>query len=56
MNLLLFLLGFVGGSIWHFFGGIRNAPSHKKIPEMVWARVSTRVPILGGMKCYHKSL
>mmetsp|Transcript_7732 Transcript_7732/g.13038 ORF Transcript_7732/g.13038 Transcript_7732/m.13038 type:complete len:238 (+) Transcript_7732:66-779(+) len=43
-----FMFGFVGGSIWHFFGGIRNAPSHKKIPEMVWARVATRVPILGG--------
>lgn len=43
-----FIFGFVGGSIWHFFGGIRNAPSHKKIPEMVWARVATRVPILGG--------
>lgn len=42
-----FLFGFVGGSIWHFFGGIRNAPSGKKL-ELAWSRVTTRAPILGG--------
>mmetsp|Transcript_15335 Transcript_15335/g.23091 ORF Transcript_15335/g.23091 Transcript_15335/m.23091 type:complete len:230 (-) Transcript_15335:204-893(-) len=42
-----FLFGFVGGSIWHFCGGLRNAPANKKL-ELAWSRVSTRAPILGG--------
>ena len=48
LRLLFYLdLGFIGGSIWHFFGGIRNAPSGKKL-ELAWSRVTTRAPILGG--------
>lgn len=43
-----FFLGFVGGSVWHFFGGIRNAPAGKKL-ELAWSRVTTRAPILGGL-------
>lgn len=46
------VLGFIGGSIWHFFGGIRNAPSGKKL-ELAWSRVTTRAPILGGLLIYY---
>lgn len=40
-------IGLVGGTVWHFFGGLRNAPKGQRIAQTV-ARVRTRVPITGG--------
>ena len=37
----------MGGAIWNFFGGIRNAPSGSRL-QQAFARVSARTPILGG--------
>jgi hypothetical protein len=37
----------VGGSIWHFVGGLRNAPKGQKRIQAV-SRVRARVPITGG--------
>jgi hypothetical protein len=47
-------LGFIGGSVWHFFGGIRNAPAGKKL-ELAWSRVTTRAPILGGLIVFYRN-
>ena len=42
-----FLLGAVGGGIWHFVKGYRNAPRHARLAGgLTAARV--RAPILGG--------
>jgi mitochondrial import inner membrane translocase subunit TIM17 len=37
----------VGGSIWHFIGGIRNAPRGHRISQAI-SRVQVRVPITAG--------
>lgn len=55
---LSFLIGFAftviqglaGGTVWHFVGGLRNAPSGswKLKGQEAIARVRARVPVLGG--------
>lgn len=42
-----FVFGLGGGTIWHTFGGLRNAPKGHRLEQTV-ARVKARVPILGG--------
>lgn len=42
-----FLIGLVGGTIWHSIGGARNAPSGQRMSQ-AFSRVKARVPILGG--------
>mmetsp|Transcript_9852 Transcript_9852/g.8800 ORF Transcript_9852/g.8800 Transcript_9852/m.8800 type:complete len:215 (-) Transcript_9852:5251-5895(-) len=42
-----FAIGLVGGTIWHFFGGLRNAPQNLRLSEAV-SRVQVRVPITAG--------
>lgn len=42
-----FAMGLVGGGIWNFFGGLRNAPKGSRFVQAV-ARVQARTPILGG--------
>lgn len=42
-----FVFGLVGGSVWHLFGGIRNAPKGQRWVQAV-SRVRARVPITGG--------
>lgn len=42
-----FLFGLGGGTIWHFCGGVRNAPSGQRLTQAV-SRVRARVPLLGG--------
>lgn len=41
-----FVFGLVGGTIWHSFGGARNAPSGQRISSAI-NRVKARTPILG---------
>jgi hypothetical protein len=40
-------LGLVGGAIWNFFGGIRNAPNGARMSQAL-SRMKARTPILGG--------
>lgn len=42
-----FVFGLVGGSIWHFVGGIRNAPKGQRLVQAI-SRTKARVPITGG--------
>lgn len=42
-----FTFGLIGGTIWHTFGGIRNAPSGQRTAHAI-SRVRARVPMLGG--------
>ena len=42
-----FVFGMATGSIWHFFGGYRNAPKGHKIEQAI-SRVKVRVPVLAG--------
>ncbi len=42
-----FVFGMVGGSIWHFVGGFRNAPKGHRLNHAI-NRVKVRVPVLGG--------
>ena len=42
-----FLLGAVGGGIWHFVKGYRNAPKHARLSGAL-AAARMRAPILGG--------
>ena len=42
-----FVFGMVGGSIWHFCGGFRNAPKGLGFKHAI-ERVKVRVPVLGG--------
>jgi hypothetical protein len=39
--------GLVGGGIWNFFGGARNAPKGHRLQQAI-ARVKARTPMLGG--------
>jgi len=42
-----FAFGLVGGSVWNFFGGVRNAPKGHRMFQG-WTRARARAPILGG--------
>ena len=42
-----FLLGCLGGTMWHAFRGIRNSPKGTRMSGMISA-VKSRAPILGG--------
>mmetsp|Transcript_20456 Transcript_20456/g.72344 ORF Transcript_20456/g.72344 Transcript_20456/m.72344 type:complete len:187 (-) Transcript_20456:164-724(-) len=42
-----FLMGAVGGGIWHTFKGARNAPSGHRIQGSIQA-IKMRAPVLGG--------
>lgn len=42
-----FTFGLIGGTVWHTFGGIRNAPSGQRAAQAI-SRVRARVPMLGG--------
>ncbi len=42
-----FAFGLVGGSLWHFVGGARNAPAGMRISQAI-GRVKARTPLLGG--------
>ena len=42
-----FAFGMVGGTVWHFVGGARNAPSGLRFAQAI-GRVKARTPILGG--------
>ncbi|KAK8792691.1 mitochondrial import inner membrane translocase subunit TIM17 [Blastocystis sp. subtype 4] len=42
-----FMIGAIGGAIWHMFRGFRNSPKGSHIQGMVYA-VKTRAPVLGG--------
>lgn len=47
LYLRLFNAGLVGGTIWHGFGGARNAPKKQRIAGAIH-RIQTRAPITGG--------
>eukprot|EP01038_Epipyxis_sp_PR26KG_P005582 gene5582-7707_t len=42
-----FIFGLVGGTIWHFCGGLRNAPANHGWSNAV-SRTHARTPMLGG--------
>ena len=42
-----FLLGSLGGGVWHFFKGWRNSPRHARFAGALTA-VRMRAPVLGG--------
>ena len=42
-----FAFGLGGGMVYHFFGGLRNAPKGQRTAEAI-SRVKARVPILAG--------
>ena len=44
----LILIGLVGGAVWNFFGGIRNAPAGSRMSQAI-ARMKARTPLLGGI-------
>jgi Tim17/Tim22/Tim23/Pmp24 family len=46
-NRILKNAGLVGGGIWNFFGGARNAPKGHRLQQAI-ARVKARTPMLGG--------
>jgi hypothetical protein len=46
-------LGLVGGAIWNFFGGIRNAPNGARMTQAL-SRMKARTPILGGRHDPHE--
>ena len=37
----------MGGTVWHFFGGLRNAPKGQGLSFAI-SRCKSRAPILGG--------
>lgn len=51
LSFLFILIGLVGGSVWHFFGGIKNAPKGAAMQQAV-SRVRARVPITGGWNVF----
>jgi mitochondrial import inner membrane translocase subunit TIM17 len=42
-----FCMGAIGGGIWHFFKGMRNAPKGQRLIGALYA-VKARSPVLGG--------
>ena len=46
-----FAFGLVGGGIWNFVGGWRNAPKNQGMAQAL-ARMQARTPVLGNMSVF----
>ena len=50
-----FAFGLVGGGIWNFVGGWRNAPKNQGMAQAL-ARMQARTPVLGTYSCFVRLL